>query len=96
MEGTAWQADHVLAHSAGGAHAIQNYLPAHSLCNNYRWDYSSEEFQWVVKIGIWARLLMEKETSLGEELIRRFCRYETTRESRRKPKRSSQKVPSIP
>src|SRR5687768_15236672 len=26
-----WQADHVLAHSTGGVHAAENYLPAHTL-----------------------------------------------------------------
>ena len=37
------QADHVLAHSAGGGNRLEdNYLPAHALCNNYRWDYLSE------------------------------------------------------
>src|SRR5262245_16768546 len=46
-----WQADHVLAHSTGGAHSIDNYLPAHSLCNNYRWHYDTEEFQWILKLG---------------------------------------------
>src|SRR5580765_2738113 len=33
---TDWQADHVLAHSTGGKHSAENYLPAHSICNNYR------------------------------------------------------------
>jgi hypothetical protein len=28
-----WQADHVLAHRTGGKHAVDNYLPAYSLCN---------------------------------------------------------------
>ena len=32
-----WQEDHVLAHSAGGSSSPDNYLTAHSLCNNYRW-----------------------------------------------------------
>lgn len=40
-----WSADHVLAHSAGGGNTADNYLPAHGLCNNYRWDYLPEEFQ---------------------------------------------------
>ena len=53
-----WNADHVLAHSSGGAHAADNY-PAHRLCHNYRWDYSPEEFQWVLKIGVWARTQMK-------------------------------------
>src|SRR5688572_17697269 len=44
IDGPPWQADHVLALSTGGGHAAGNYLPAHTLCNNYRWDYSSAEF----------------------------------------------------
>jgi 5-methylcytosine-specific restriction endonuclease McrA len=84
VEGTPWQADHVLAHNAGGAHSADNYLPAHSLCNNYRWDYSAEEFQWVLKIGVWARLEMEKAGAFGDDLVRRFSDYERRREGRRK------------
>jgi 5-methylcytosine-specific restriction endonuclease McrA len=37
-----WQADHVLAHSGGGGSEADNYLAAHTLCNNYRWDYLPE------------------------------------------------------
>jgi hypothetical protein len=40
-----WQADHVLAHGRGGEASCENYLPAHKLCNTYRWDYLPEEFQ---------------------------------------------------
>ena len=32
-----WTADHVLAHAGGGPHAVDNYLPAHGLCNGYKW-----------------------------------------------------------
>jgi 5-methylcytosine-specific restriction endonuclease McrA len=45
-----WHADHVLAHSTGGAHAIDNYLPAHTTCNNYRWDYTGAEFQEILAL----------------------------------------------
>jgi hypothetical protein len=31
-----WHADHVLSHSEGGPHSVENYLAAHALCNNYR------------------------------------------------------------
>jgi len=55
-----WQADHVLAHAHGGEHSVDNYLAAHSLCNNYRWHYGSEEFQWILKLGVWIRTLIEK------------------------------------
>ncbi len=50
IEGADWEADHVFAHSAGGVHSLDNYLPAHSLCNNYRWHYDAEEFQWILKL----------------------------------------------
>jgi 5-methylcytosine-specific restriction endonuclease McrA len=40
-----FQADHVKPHSSGGLHSENNYLPACSLCNNYRWHYSPEEIQ---------------------------------------------------
>lgn len=79
-----WDADHVLAHSSGGAHSADNYLPAHRLCNNYRWDYSSEEFQWVLKLGVWARTQIEKGGGFGDELLRRFYDNEVRRARRRK------------
>jgi hypothetical protein len=63
---------------------LDNYLAAHSLCNNYRWNYSPEEFQWVLKIGVWARLVMEQGNSLGQEMAERFCATERRRIRRRK------------
>ncbi|HXG55623.1 MAG TPA: HNH endonuclease signature motif containing protein [Vicinamibacterales bacterium] len=84
VEGTVWQADHVLAHNAGGARDLDNYLPAHALCNNYRWDYTPEEFQWVLKIGVWARLLMERDNGLGAAMLTRFAAYEKGRKARTK------------
>ena len=79
-----WQADHVLAHSGGGEHAIDNYLPAHHLCNNYRWDYSAEEFQYILKIGVWARTQIEKQTQLGQDMGEKYLAHEHRREKRRK------------
>lgn len=79
-----WEADHVLSRSGGGPPSVDNYLPAHSLCNNYRWDYSSEEFQWIMKIGIWARLVMEKGSGLGDQMLEAFFEYEVRRQKRRR------------
>ena len=73
----------MLAHSTGGPQQLDNYLPAHQLCNNYRWNYMPEEFQWVLKIGVWARLVMEK-SQLGQQMARQFCGYEKARVRRRK------------
>ena len=78
-----WQADHVFSHSAGGAHAADNYLPAHALCNNYRWDYSAEEFQAILKLGVWVRTQIEHKSVLGLKVADRFLAYERSRVRRR-------------
>jgi hypothetical protein len=79
-----WQADHVLACSTGGAHSVVNYLPAHSICNNYRWHYDAEEFQWILKLGVWLRTQIEKKTIIGQEVGQKFCEHERRRAGRRK------------
>jgi hypothetical protein len=79
-----WQADHVLAHSNGGQHSVENFLPAHNLCNNYRWDYSQEEFQWILKLGVWVRTQIVKRTLLGRQLAEHFFAYEVRRQARRR------------
>jgi len=79
-----WQADHVMAHSAGGVHEVDNYLPAHSLCNNYRWDYLPEEFQYILKLGVWTRTQIERGTLLGDNVASSFAGHEAGRVKRRK------------
>ena len=78
-----WQADHVLAHSGGGDHSVENYLAAHALCNNYRWDYTEEEFQCILKLGVWLRTQIERETRIGREAAARFLTHEASRQRRR-------------
>ena len=87
VEGKAWQADHVMAHSAGGVHDVDNYLPAHSLCNNYRWGHLPEEFQYILKLGVWARTQIERGTSVGNDVASSFERHEARRVKRRRPSR---------
>ena len=82
VEGKAWQADHVMAHSAGGVHNVDNYLPAHSLCNNYRWDYLPEEFQYILKLGVWTRTQIERGTLLGNSVANSFAGHEARRVKR--------------
>lgn len=79
-----WQADHVLARSGGGSAEADNYLAAHRLCNNYRWDYLSEEFQIILKLGVWVRTQIEKQTVLGEQVASGFMAHEKGRRKRRK------------
>jgi hypothetical protein len=86
ISGSAWNADHVVAHSAGGTHNVDNYLPAHPLCNNYRWDYSAVEFQLILKLGVWTRTQIERRTAFGREAAAAFLSHERTRLARRKKK----------
>jgi hypothetical protein len=79
-----WVADNVLAHAQGGAHSVDNYLPAHALCNNYRWFYGTEEFQWILKLGVWLRTRIENEDHRTLELVEEFVRHEARRHYRRK------------
>src|SRR5207249_3539764 len=76
IKGRRWQADHVLAHSGGGTHREDNYLPAHTLCNKYRWDYLALEFQYILKLGVWAKTQIETNKGLGPELAEHFVPYE--------------------
>jgi 5-methylcytosine-specific restriction endonuclease McrA len=81
---SAWQADHVLAHSGGGGHIADNYLPAHALCNNYRWDYSSEEFQHILKLGVWIRTQIERKSQIGRAVAAAYLAYDANRAKRRR------------
>ena len=78
----AWEADHVLAHSGGGKHSVDNYLPAHCVCNNYRWDYLPLEFQEILRMGVWLRSQVEKQSTIGKQAGEAFVRYEKGRISR--------------
>ena len=78
-----WQADHVLSHSGGGEHSEDNYLAAHSTCNNYRWHYTPEEFQEIMKLGIWVRTQIIKQTSIGMDVAEKFVKHEQRRIKRR-------------
>ena len=78
-----WQADHVFPHSVGGGNHADNYLAAHVLCNNYRWDYVVEEFQQILKLGVWVRTQIEKQTGVGRQMALGFTKYERRRRRRK-------------
>ncbi len=79
-----WQADHVFSHALGGKHHIDNFLPAHSTCNKYRWFYSPEEFQWILKLGVWLRTEIEQGSDVGREAAGIFIANDKKRHARRK------------
>lgn len=94
--GGEWETDHVLAHAQGGEHTEDNFLPAHAICNRARWFYGTEEFQWILKLGVWLRTQIEEESeSLALELAERFIRHEKRRNARRKTKVSGQAEPKL-
>jgi len=71
-----------LAHANGGAHSADNYLPAHPLCNNYRWDYGAAEFQLILKLGVWAANEIRHQTAVGQLIAQRFAAKEMVRQRR--------------
>ena len=79
-----WQADHVFSHALGGKHHVNNFLPAHSTCNKYRWFYGPEEFQWVLKLGGWLRTEIERGSNVGCEVAGIFIAKDQKRHARRK------------
>lgn len=83
-----FQADHVKCHSAGGAHAENNYLPSCFTCNNYRWHYSSEEIQIILKLGVWAKTKITRDPAFGLEMANSFVKHEMAVRKRRKLKNS--------
>jgi 5-methylcytosine-specific restriction endonuclease McrA len=87
--GEKWQADHVLSLSGGGRNGVDNFLAAHATCNNYRWDYAPEEFQEILKLGVWVRTQIERKTTVGREVAERFISHEKRRTRRRKVSPSS-------
>ena len=89
IEGDNWEADHVFSHALGGQHSADNYLPAHALCNGYRWSYLSEEFQWILKLGVWLRTQVEKQTEVGIGAAKAFRAHENARASRCKKNKSA-------
>ena len=68
-----WHADHVVSHSSGGSSKVDNYLPAHQICNSARKAYTPEEFQWIIKLGVWLRTQIANETTVGKDAAEKFC-----------------------
>ncbi len=71
-------------HTLAVVGSVENYLPAHRLCNHYRWDYSPEEFQWILKLGAWARSQIERDTPIEVSVRDKFYDHELRRNSRRR------------
>lgn len=86
--GSYWEADHVFPAAAGGDGQIDNFLAAHGLCNTAKWDHRGEEFQWILKIGVWAKRQMESNTDPGPTILKLFGEHERNRAKRQKANRT--------
>jgi len=75
IEGDNWHADHILAHIKGGEHSVDNYLAADSVCNRSRWFYEAEEFQWILKLGIFMRSQIARKTRIGRDAGEKFVEH---------------------
>lgn len=96
IEGDAWEADHVVSHALGGQNWGNNYLPAHALCNGYRWFFRGEEFQWVLKLGVWLRTQVDRQNPVGVTAAKKFCAYDRARSLRRKKNKTpNERDPSL-
>ena len=82
-----YEADHVKNHSGGGSDLAENFLAACRTCNNYRWHYSPEEIQWILKLGVWAKTQIDHNNGIGKKIAEGFIKYEVSRENRRKKPR---------
>lgn len=74
-----FEADHIISHVSGGLHKVDNFLPACFICNNYRWHYLPEELQLVLKLGVWAKTVIENKTALGNLMATKFVGKENSR-----------------
>jgi hypothetical protein len=41
--------------------------------------YDAEEFQWILKLGVWLRTQIEERKPIGLEAGQKFCEYERGR-----------------
>ncbi len=79
-----FEADHVKPLVSGGNDIIDNFLPACSKCNNYRWNYSPEEIQWILKLGVWLKTKIQNGNLTKNKVLEEFIQDEINRENRRK------------
>jgi hypothetical protein len=77
--------DHIVPFASEGADSEVNFLAAHGLCNGARWFYSPEEFQWILRMGTWARKQMEDgKSDFSANMRQQFLKNEKNVIKRRK------------
>jgi hypothetical protein len=64
----AWELDHVIQKTKGGASSPENYLPACGECNHLRWHRSGNELREVILLGLIAKDEKQRGTALGDRI----------------------------
>ena len=78
-----FHADHVKTHISGGSHEENNYLPSCQTCNRYRWHFAPEELQIILKLGVWAKGQLLRDSQFGKEIANEFVKHEMSVRKRR-------------
>lgn len=84
LESKGFHANHVKPHSAGGQHAEHNYLASCATCNKLRANFSSEEIQLVLKLGVWAKSKIIDGSPLAKEISDAFVKHDMRLRKKRK------------
>ncbi|MBI4244918.1 MAG: HNH endonuclease [Planctomycetes bacterium] len=79
----AWEVDHVIQKDKGGKDSSDNYLPACTICNRYRWHRTGSEMREILLYGIIAREQVKRSTPLGKQLYEiKYKRIEINKKRR--------------
>jgi hypothetical protein len=60
---------------SGGEHKENNYLPSCKACNRYRWHFSPKELQIIMRLGVWTKGQMLRDTELGLVIANEFVKH---------------------
>lgn len=81
-----WTADHIKPIAKGGDNSLDNFLPACSICNRFKWHRSPEAIRFILQIGTYANREIQQGTTLGKQLNELFERKATINALRRSKK----------
>ena len=81
--GAGWQADHVVPHRRGGAHSLDNYLPACRICNSLRRGYDPPVLRAIIRMGVYVKQEIRQDTELAP-LLTVLARKRLNRSARRR------------
>lgn len=58
-----------MPHRLGGKGHVDNYLPICKECNRLRWCYPPEVIRLIMRLGIYLKTEIRRETPIGETIL---------------------------